>query len=38
MGGGNDVVPGHILVNMKKWKALPDNLKRALEGAAKGLF
>lgn len=38
MGGGNDVVPGHILVNMKKWKSLPDNLKRALEGAAKDYF
>jgi TRAP-type mannitol/chloroaromatic compound transport system substrate-binding protein len=38
MGGGNDVVPGHILVNMKKWKSLPDDLKKALEGAAKDYF
>ena len=38
MGGGNDVVPGHIMVNMKKWKSLPDDLKKALEGAAKDYF
>jgi TRAP-type mannitol/chloroaromatic compound transport system substrate-binding protein len=38
MGGGNDVVPGHILINLKKWESLPDNLKAALKGAAKDYF
>lgn len=38
MGGGNDVVPGHILINLKKWNSLPDNLKAALKGAAKDYF
>lgn len=30
-----DHATGHILVNMKKWNALPDDLKAALKGAAK---
>jgi len=38
MGGGNDVVPGHILVNKKKWDSLPDDLKKALADAAKDYF
>jgi len=38
MGGGNDVVPGHIMINHKKWDSLPDNLKAALRGAAKDYF
>jgi TRAP-type C4-dicarboxylate transport system substrate-binding protein len=29
-----DHATGHILVNMKKWNALPDDLKAALAGAA----
>ena len=38
MGGGNDVVPGHILVNLDTWNSLPDNLKQALRDAAKDYF
>ncbi len=38
MGGGNDVVPGHILVNMNTWKSLPADLKQALRDAAKDYF
>jgi TRAP-type C4-dicarboxylate transport system substrate-binding protein len=38
LGGQNDVVPGHILVNMKAWKSLPDDLKKALAGAAEQYF
>jgi len=30
----NDTAVGHILVNMKVWKSLPDDLKEALKGAA----
>jgi TRAP-type C4-dicarboxylate transport system substrate-binding protein len=29
-----DHATGHILINMKKWNALPDDLKTALKGAA----
>ena len=38
IGGQNDVVPGHIMVNMKKWNSLPDDLKKALAGAAEDYF
>lgn len=38
LGGQNDVVPGHILVNMKTWNSLPDNLKKALADAAEQYF
>lgn len=38
IGGQNDVVPGHILVNMKSWNKLPDDLKKALTGAAEDYF
>lgn len=38
IGGQNDVVPGHILVNMKSWNALPDDLKKVLAGAAEDYF
>jgi len=38
IGGQNDVVPGHILVNMKVWKSLPPDLKKALHGAAEDYF
>jgi TRAP-type C4-dicarboxylate transport system substrate-binding protein len=34
-GEENDHCIGHILVNMKSWNALPDNLKKALKDAAK---
>jgi len=30
IGGQNDVVPGQILVNMKSWNRLPDDLKSVL--------
>ncbi len=38
LGGQNDVVPGHILVNMETWNSLPDNLKKALSDAAEQYF
>ena len=38
IGGQNDVVPGQIMVNMKKWNSLPDDLKKALAGAAEDYF
>jgi len=38
IGGGNDIVPGQIVFSMKKWKALPDDLKEALKGAAAEYF
>jgi len=34
-GEENDHCIGHMLVNMKSWNALPDNLKKALKDAAK---
>jgi TRAP-type C4-dicarboxylate transport system substrate-binding protein len=37
-GGQNDVVVGHILVNMETWNSLPGNLKNALTGAAEDYF
>ena len=37
-GGQNDVVPGNILVNMKSWNALPDNLKKVLKDAAEKYY
>ena len=30
----NDTAVGHIMMNMKKWNSLPDDLKAALRGAA----
>lgn len=33
-GAEGDHAIGHILVNMKVWNSLPDNLKKAFEGAA----
>lgn len=38
IGGQNDVVPGNILVNMKSWNALPDDVKEAVEGAAEEYY
>jgi len=38
LGGQNEIQPGHILVNMKTWKSLPDNLKNALTGAGEDYF
>ena len=38
IGGGNDVVPGQILFNKKKWDSLPDDLKKALADAAEDYF
>lgn len=38
IGGQNDVVPGNILVNKKKWDSLPDDLKKALAGAAEDYY
>jgi len=38
IGGQNDVVPGHILMNMKVWKSLPPDLKEAMAGAAEDYF
>lgn len=38
LGGQNDVVPGHILMNMKTWNSLPDDLKQAMAGAAEEYF
>jgi TRAP-type C4-dicarboxylate transport system substrate-binding protein len=38
LGGQNDVVVGHILVNMKTWESLPDDLKKVLAGAAEQYF
>jgi len=38
IGGQNDVVPGQILMNMKVWKSLPPDLKKAMAGAAEDYF
>ncbi len=38
IGGQNDVVPGNILVNMKSWNALPDDVKGAVKGAAEEYY
>ena len=38
LGGQNDVVVGHILMNMDTWKSLPDDLKKALSDAAEQYF
>ena len=38
IGGGNDIVPGQIVFSMKKWKALPADVKEALKGAAADYF
>lgn len=36
--GDNDHVIGHMLINDKSWKALPENLQKALEKAAKNYW
>lgn len=38
IGGQNDVVPGHILVNMESYNALSDNLKKVLKDAAEDYY
>ncbi|OPX41655.1 MAG: hypothetical protein DRG82_10975 [Deltaproteobacteria bacterium] len=38
IGGQNDVVPGHILMNLKVWNSLPPDLKDAMAGAAEDYF
>jgi len=38
IGGGNDVVPGQIVFNKKKWDSLPDDIKKALADAAEDYF
>lgn len=38
LGGQNDVVVGHILVNSKTWESLSDDLKKALSDAAAKYF
>jgi TRAP-type C4-dicarboxylate transport system substrate-binding protein len=38
LGGQNDVVVGHILMNMEVWNSLPDDLKKALSDAAEQYF
>jgi TRAP-type C4-dicarboxylate transport system substrate-binding protein len=38
LGGQNDVVPGHILMNMDTWNELSDDLKKALSDAAEQYF
>ncbi len=36
--GGNDVVPGQIVFNQKKWQSLPDDLKQVMTDAAEDYF
>lgn len=38
LGGQNDVVVGHILMNMETWNSLSDDLKKALSDAAEQYF
>ena len=38
MGGQNDVVVGHILMNMDTWNSLPDDLKKVMATAAEDYF
>jgi len=38
LGGQNDVVVGHILMNMDTWNSLSDDLKKALTDAAEQYF
>jgi TRAP-type C4-dicarboxylate transport system substrate-binding protein len=38
IGGQNDVVPGHILMNMNTWNSLDDEAKAAMAGAAEDYF
>jgi TRAP-type C4-dicarboxylate transport system substrate-binding protein len=38
IGGQNDVVPGHILVNMTTWNSLPDDLKRVMSDVAEEYY
>ncbi len=38
LGGQNDVVVGHILMNMETWNSLSDDLKKALADAAEQYF
>jgi len=37
-GGQNDAVEGNILVNMKTWKSLPEDLKGVLSDAAEDYY
>ncbi len=34
IGGGNDVVPGQILINQKTWESLPDDLQKVMKEVA----
>jgi TRAP-type mannitol/chloroaromatic compound transport system substrate-binding protein len=36
--GDNDHVIGHMLINDKSWKSLPENLQKALQKAAKNYW
>jgi TRAP-type C4-dicarboxylate transport system substrate-binding protein len=38
LGGQNDVVVGHILMNMDTWNSLPDDLKKVMADAAEDYF
>jgi TRAP-type mannitol/chloroaromatic compound transport system substrate-binding protein len=38
IGYSNDQTIGHLLVNMKAWNSLPDELKQVLQNAAKDWF
>ena len=38
LGGQNDVVTGHILFNMEKWKSLPDDLKKVMLDVAEEYY
>lgn len=38
LGGQNDVVVGHILINLKTWESLSDDLKKVLADAAAKYF
>jgi TRAP-type C4-dicarboxylate transport system substrate-binding protein len=37
-GGENHQSIGHILINLKRWNALPDDLKKVLQDAAKAYW
>jgi len=37
-GGQNDVVPGQILFNLKRWNSLPADIQKALAGAAEDYY
>jgi len=38
IGGGNDVVPGQIIMNMKTWNSLPDDLKQVMKDVAEKYY